>query len=102
MKILITILIVALFLIVNEIWWQSKKNRGELSRKLTHIIVGTFAAFWPFYLSWNDIRLISVAFLIVVLISQKLKIFGSIHNVNRHTWGEAMFAVAVGLTTFIT
>jgi phytol kinase len=102
MNLLISTLVIAALLMLNEIWWRINKKRGELSRKFIHILVGTFVAFWPFYLSWSDIRLTSVAFLVVVLISVKLKLFKSIHDVNRKTAGEILFAVSVGLITFVT
>ena len=67
-----------------------------------HIIVGTFVAFFPLYMSWTDIRLISLAFLVVVGLSKVLNIFGAIHQVERFSIGEICFALAVGALTFIT
>jgi phytol kinase len=64
--------------------------------------VGAFVASWPFFLTWNDIRLLSLAFIVVVSISLKFKLFKSIHSVERPSWGEVLFAVAVGLLTFLT
>jgi phytol kinase len=64
--------------------------------------VGTFVAFWPHFLSWQQIRLLSLAFVAGVLISLYFNIFRAIHAVERPTWGEVMFAISVGLTTLIT
>jgi len=102
MYIFLNIVIVGILLIVNEIWWKRSKNKPELSRKIIHILVGSFVAFWPLYISWNWIRLISLAFLIVILLSKKFNIFSSIHEVDRVSHGEVFFALAVGLMTFIT
>jgi phytol kinase len=85
-----------------EYWWRTHRIHGEFSRKFIHISVGSFVAFWPWFLSWNEIRLLSVAFLIAISISKAFNIFQSIHSVVRPTWGEVFFAVSVGLTTFIT
>lgn len=93
---------VFLVLVASEIWWRKRSVHGELSRKFVHITVGSFVAFWPFFLSWREIQLISVAFLIVVVISKRLGVFQSIHSVQRPTWGEFFFAAAVGLVTLIT
>lgn len=102
MQILLSLAAVAVLLIANELWFR-KRNRGqEHPRKLIHIIVGSFIAFWPLFMSWNAIRLISLAFLVIVIISKALNIFASIHEVERFTLGEVGFAVAVGLVTFIT
>lgn len=96
-----TVLIVLTILLINEWWWRGK-NHGEVSRKFVHITVGTFVAFWPFFLTWDQIRLLSAAFVIVVLLSQRLDLFRAIHSVQRPTYGEVLFAVAVGLLTFVT
>ncbi len=98
----IAIGVVFALLVGNEYWWHRKKVHGEFGRKFIHITVGSFVAFWPFFLSWRTIQLISVAFLISVAISKYLHIFRAIHSVQRPTWGEVYFALAVGLTTLIT
>ncbi len=102
MYIALSIIAVAIMLVINEIWWRGKDNHKEHSRKIIHILVGSFIAFWPFYMSWNWIRIISLAFLIGTLISKLLNIFTSIHEVERFTVGEISFAIAVGAVTFIT
>lgn len=99
---IITILVVLIVLLISEFLWRKVNLHEEFSRKFVHITIGSFVAFWPFYLSWNEIGLLSIAFLLVVLTSKKLKIFRAIHSVQRPTWGEIFFAVAVGLITLIT
>jgi phytol kinase len=59
-------------------------------------------AFWPFFLSWRQIQALSIALLVVVLISIKLQIFNAVHAVSRNTMGEVMFAVVIGLLAFIS
>lgn len=102
MAFLLAVLVVFVLLAGCELWWRRRDVHGEFSRKFIHVTVGSFVAFWPFFLSWNQIRLLSVAFLIVVLISKQLQIFKAIHSVQRPTWGEIFFALAVGVVTFIT
>lgn len=89
-------------LALSEAWWRTHTVHNEFSRKFVHITVGSFVAFWPFFLSWRDIRLLSLAFLIVVGLSKYLNIFRAIHSVNRPTLGEVFFAVAVGAVSFMT
>ena len=91
-----------LLLVLSEVIWRRTDIHHELARKIVHMSVGTFVAFWPFFLSWNQIRLLSLAFVVVVLISQYLNIFRAIHGVDRPTWGEILFALATGLVTYIT
>jgi len=102
MSLFITIFIVLAILLLNELWWRSSKAHGEVGRKVVHITVGSYVAFWPFYLSWSDIELISIAFFIVVFISKNLNVFQAIHSVQRPTWGELCFALAVGGVALVT
>lgn len=89
-------------LVLNEMWWQRHKKMNELSRKFVHIVAGSFVASWPFYLSWNEIRVLSFSALVIVLVSKYFKLFRTIHTVTRPTWGEAAFALAAAIVTFIT
>ena len=102
MALAITVLIVFLLLLINEVWWRRSRAQTEVNRKFVHITVGTFVAFWPFFLSWQDIRILSIAFVLVVALSKYLHVFRAIHSVQRPTWGEVCFGLAVGLITLVT
>ncbi|MFO0781826.1 MAG: hypothetical protein U0524_02950 [Candidatus Saccharimonadales bacterium] len=102
MTLILTILTVFILLVANELWWRRKKVQDEFSRKFIHITVGSFVAFWPFFLDWNDIKLLSIAFIVVVLASKQLKVFQAIHSVQRPTHGELFFALAVGALALIS
>lgn len=102
MYLLLSLAAVALLLVVNEMWWRRKASHSEHHRKLVHMLVGTFVAFWPYYLNWTEIRLVSLAFLVGVALSKVLNIFASIHEVERFSLGEICFALSVGALTFIT
>ncbi len=99
---MLTVLVTFLLLASTELLWRKGHVQKEYARKIVHMSVGVFVASWPFFLSWNDIRLLSIAFIVVVSISLRLKFFKSIHSVERPSWGEVLFAVAVGLVTFLT
>jgi phytol kinase len=102
MQLCLAVLAVFTLLVVNEIWWRHSRTPNELNRKFVHITVGSFVAFWPFFLSWHEIVGLSVAFLVVVGISKYLHIFNAIHSVTRPSWGEVCFALAVGLVALMT
>lgn len=102
MDIAITILVVLLLLMGNEYWWRRHEVHNEFSRKFIHITVGSMVAAWPFYLSWPEIRVLSLTFIVVVILSKYLHVFRAIHSVQRPTWGEIYFAIAVGVVSFIT
>jgi phytol kinase len=102
MALLLTVLAVFLILLGSELWWRRHITHSEFSRKFVHITVGSFVAFWPFFLSWNQIRLLGLSFLVVVGVSKYLHVFRAIHSVQRPTLGELYFALAVGLVTLVT
>ncbi|MGH7237160.1 MAG: hypothetical protein ACREGF_01350, partial [Candidatus Saccharimonadales bacterium] len=74
----------------------------ETTRKFVHILTGTFAAFWPYFLSWGQIEIMAGALLAVIFLSKYFNIFKAIHLVERRTFGEILFAVAIGLVAIIT
>lgn len=76
--------------------------RGERARKYSHILIGILAATWPFYLSWFEIRLISIALVLGVACATWLKWFAATREVNRRTYGELLFAIIIGMLTFVT
>jgi len=102
MALILTVLFVFLILLGSEWWWRKRIMHSEFSRKFVHITVGSFVAFWPFFLSWNEIRLLSLSFLVVIGLSKYFHVFRAIHSVQRPTFGELYFAAAVGLLTFVT
>lgn len=102
MALVLTVLIILIILVTNEIWYRRYAPHDEFSRKFVHITVGSFVAFWPFFLSWREIQILSIAFLLAIGISKTLGIFQAIHSVQRPTWGEVFFAAAVGIIATIT
>lgn len=102
MTLILTILIVFAILLGSEWWWRKRISHGEFSRKFVHITVGSFVAFWPFFLSWNEIRILSLSFLVVIGLSKYFHVFKAIHSVQRPTLGELYFALAVGALTYVT
>lgn len=99
---ILTVLLVFLLLVGSELWWRKRRPNDEFSRKFIHIVVGSLAATWPFYLSWGWIVALGAAFIFVVTVSKYLHIFQAIHAVERPTLGEVFFALAVMLVAFIT
>ncbi len=100
MTLIITVLLVFGVLVLSEIWWRKQQLHGEFSRKFVHITVGSFVAFWPYFLTPTEIKLLSLGFLVVSALSKYFNIFLAIHSVQRPTWGEFWFALVVGLMAF--
>jgi phytol kinase len=101
-KLFLVAAIVFILLLIAEYLWRVKHYYSEITRKFIHITVGTFAAFWPWFLSWDQIELLAGAFLVVIIISRSLSIFSSIHLIGRKTVGEIFFALSIGFTALAT
>ena len=95
--ILIGILMV---LLLSEWLWRHHGLHPEYVRKFVHISVGSFVAFWPFFLQRPVIVGLSLAFITVVIAARHLNLFRAIRSVQRPTWGEVFFALAVGLLAY--
>ncbi len=94
-------ILVFLLIQFGEYLYKKKYIGPEVSRKLVHMGTGIVVAFSPYLLEWNEIQLLSVAFLGVILVSSQFKIFRSIHSVKRFTKGEILYAVGIGICAFI-
>lgn len=99
---LIAVLITFCILVYAEWLARARAIHAELTRKLVHVAVGSFVAFWPFFLSWRWIQVLSLAFFVVVSASIHWNIFTSIHAVKRNITGELLFAIAIGLLASIS
>jgi hypothetical protein len=77
--------LILILLVANEILCRQKNLEPETGRKTIHILVGSFIAFWPLYMSWREIQFLSLALLAGIFISYRFGIFGAIHNVRRRT-----------------
>jgi phytol kinase len=98
----LVVLITFCILVFSEWLARAKQIHAELTRKLVHVAVGSFVAFWPFFLTWRQIQLLSLAFFIVICISVRLNVFRSIHAVQRNMMGELLFAIVIGLLALIS
>lgn len=96
------VLVTFCILVFSEWLSRAKEIHAELTRKLVHVAVGSFVAFWPFFLSWRSIQMLSVAFFVVVALSVKFNVFRSIHAVKRNMTGELLFAIVIGMLALIS
>ena len=89
-------------LIVAEYLWRTDRLEAETSRKIIHIGVGTFIAFWPVYMSWTQIQLLSGLLFIGILMSYQLGVFGAIHKIKQQSSGELWYPIGIGLAAVFT
>jgi phytol kinase len=95
---LIAIGVGATLLCISEYLWRKKILRGEVSRKLLHILSGSWAAYWPWLLSFQAIIVLSLLAAVPVLLSRYHDVFRSLHRISRKTYGEVVVAIGVSAT----
>ena len=100
-SIFISLAAIFLLLLITESLWRQHKLPTETSRKIIHMGTGVIIAFWPLYLSWLTIQLLSLCLLVVILLSHHFHIFKSIHSVKRLTKGEILYPVGIGLCALL-
>jgi len=98
---LLAIIAVSLLLLVAEKIQKNDKLNPEVTRKFIHITVGSFVAFWPFFMPHYVIYLICLAFITVIVATRIIGLFPSIHKVPRKTWGDVLFPVGMAGTLFL-
>lgn len=101
LELFFSLLAIFLLLCVMEYLWRTKKVHVEVSRKVVHMGTGVIIAFWPHYLNWTLIQLISAAMLVIILISHHFHIFKSIHSVARLTKGEILYPFGIMLCALL-
>lgn len=97
----IAVLVVFALLLVAERIKKHEKLNAEIARKFVHITVGSFVAFWPFFIPDSAIYLICAAFIAVIVFTRASGLFPSIHKVPRKTWGDVLFPIGIAGTLFL-
>lgn len=98
---LIAILVVFGILMLAEKIKKHESFNPEIARKFVHITVGSFVAFWPFFMPHWVIYTICIAFIIVDVVTRITGWFPSIHAVRRKTWGDVLFPIGIAGTLWL-
>jgi dolichol kinase len=87
--------IIALIVAASEVLWRTGKIKGEVSRKLIHIVAGTFIAFLPFWVDYGWIAVLALGFILVNVLNHALHMFEAVFNIKRQSFGDILFSVAI-------
>ena len=94
--ILSTLFIVVL--VLGEVLHKKLKLKAEYSRKFIHIGVGLICVFSPFRFTNHLYVLVSAILFFAVLVwSRRKKTIGSLHGIQRKSYGELFFPVTIYL-----
>lgn len=90
----------AALLFLAELLWHRKYISGEYARKFVHILGGSFVAFWPYFLTYPEIRWIAAASIVLWFVTKSMHISYAVHDISRSTIGELLYPVAVLIIAF--
>ncbi len=96
-----TLALIFCLLVTTQILWKTKRLKGENARKFVHISVGIFGATWPFYLDWTYIQIICLIATLFAIFMRVTKIFQSVYDVKRNTYGDIIGPVTFGLVALM-
>jgi dolichol kinase len=86
---------IAVVVLTDEVLWRKKIIKGENQRKFVHIIGFSFIAFWPWLMSWQTLRFLSILMLMFALLNRHTKTLHYLGRVRRQSYGDIFFALAV-------
>jgi len=92
-----TLAIVFVILLLNEYLWKKRILKGEGSRKFLHILIGTFGALWPFYMTYDQISFIAFGAVLFIVIIRNAQLFKSFYSVRRKSWGDLIAPATIGI-----
>lgn len=99
--ILLSLIGIGLLLLVNQYAWTHKLVRGEASRKLAHIGIGSFIATWPIFMTWGEIRIALAVGLIGALVVRQVRIFPSLFDIERRSIGDVVAPLIIIVAAII-
>ena len=91
-----------LFVSITEYVWRKKKYNSEFTRKFIHITVGSYAAFWPWFISWHNIELLAGGAFCALVLSHIFHVYNSMHLSRTYGTGEFLSTISLGLLALIT
>jgi len=100
--VLLVLLSIGIVVCLGEYYQRVHRYHPEVTRKFIHITIASFAATWPFFLSWSHIELISLLMFVGIVLSRYFHFFRAIHNIKRPTWGELFFAMSIGFAAVLS
>ena len=95
LKIVIALFSVGVPLLIAEMLRNYTQVHREITRKVAHIGTAIGISVAPFYLSWEVVRVLAIALLIIVVLALYFKWGHGMYSVRRKTNGEILFPIAV-------
>lgn len=81
----------AILFVTGELLYRFVGVSAEITRKLVHTVAGVLAATLPWFLTFSEVMILGVGFVVILALSQYFNLLPSIHRVGRTTLGELAF-----------
>jgi dolichol kinase len=101
LHILLSLMAIGLVLLADEYLWRHKVIRGEAARKFAHILIGSFIATWPIYMSWQEVRIALAIGIVGALVVRQFRFFPSIFDIKRSSLGDLAAPVFIIIAAFV-
>jgi dolichol kinase len=101
MTIFVVVAAYGLLFMAGEVATRRRHVSPELTRQYIHLLSGVAAVLFAIWLTREELIGLSVLFLGGLLISQRLSLLQSIHQVRRTTWGELFFPAGIALAALL-
>ena len=98
---LIAVIPLFAFGLVAEQLWRKKIMQGELGRKLVHILFGIWIAFWPLFISFNEIVFLCILMFFGTLLFRFLPLIHVGYDVPRKTIGQYIYPLSIAILAFL-
>ncbi|MEO8863196.1 MAG: hypothetical protein ABI354_02640 [Candidatus Saccharimonadales bacterium] len=95
LTVIISCILGGLVVLGGELLRKRGSVSNETSRKLTHMAHGLVVASWCYGVGYGWIIAAEVVFLISVVAARRLGLFKAMRQVNRSSWGDVLFPLAV-------
>jgi phytol kinase len=102
LAVILSLLAVLIVLLLDEYLWRKKIIHGELKRKLVHIAVTSFVAFWPWIMGWKEIQLIGIAMILILLVNRQVKVLHYLGGIRQQTYGDVFLALSITTAALLT
>ena len=93
--------IVGAIVLIVQLFFHFKLIVGEHSRKLIHILTAVWMATWRFNLTHLEVTYLGLALLSGIFFVKQFKLFNSIFDVDRVTYGEFIFVIGIIATSLV-
>lgn len=82
-----------------DLVWNKKLVKGEMARKISHILTGLVVAFSPYFLTWREMQIAWIIALLFLAVVRATGLIKSLYDVDRRSLGDVVGPFTLGVLT---